>query len=67
MVHGENVDEILADHVEDAVGKAMKPCAAHAVVVEPVGLGVALDPHQAGLGGAQNDSPRPTARDSYQA
>ncbi len=53
VVHGQYVDEVLADRVVDAVGKAMKPSATHSAVRNDMGLGKPLDPREAGLHGAE--------------
>jgi len=53
VIHGENVDEVLANHVEDAVREATEACTAHPAVLNGVGLGMTRDPRQARIHGAK--------------
>jgi hypothetical protein len=53
MVHRENVDEVSANRVVDAVRKAMETCTAHLAVLHGVGVRVASDPRQACIHGAK--------------
>jgi len=53
VVHGKDVDEVLANRVVDALGKAMKACTTHSVVLNGVYLGMTSDPRQACIHGAK--------------
>jgi hypothetical protein len=59
VVHGQHVDEVLADRVVDAVGKATKPSATHSAVRSDMGLGQPLDPRDAGLHGSEEGFAEP--------
>jgi hypothetical protein len=53
VVHRENVDCIIADHIEDGVRKAMQAGTSHTVMLGRVELGIALDPIKACVGRAE--------------
>jgi hypothetical protein len=53
VIHREDIDQIITDHVEDGVGKAAVSCAPHTFVLDGVELRMALDPLEAGLDGTK--------------
>jgi len=53
VVHREDVDPIIADHVEDGVRKTMQSHTSHTVMLDRIELRIALDPSEARVGGAK--------------
>jgi len=57
VVHSENVNEVFANRIVDAVGKAMEAGATHTTVRNDVRLGMPDDPPEAGFQGAKESFP----------
>ena len=53
MIHREDVDPIIADHIGDGVRKATQASTSHTTMLDRVELGIALDPIEACVGGAK--------------